>query len=294
LGLELQIRGDLSGARVELEAAVRHGPSSPQTSTTYFGFDGYNIAGVALARTLWLQGHAAKAVERARQAIKDAASLGHPVTLSVVLIWAISVFLWAGDLLSAEEHIDWFISRAESYSLGPYLAVGRGFRGQLAIRRGNAEGGVESLQGCLAELHVARYEQMTTLFNISLVQGLAAMGRFADGFTLIDEAIRRVEARGELCYLPELLRVKGGLLLSMPQPRGDDAERCFMRSLELSRRQGARAWALRAAVDLAELWASQGRPAKAREVLQPVFDQFTESSDVTELKAAGRLMASLG
>ena len=39
---------------------------------------------------------------------------------------------------------------------------------------------------------------------------------------LIDESIRSVEANGDLNYMPELLRVKGGLLLSVPQPRGND------------------------------------------------------------------------
>ena len=58
--------------------------------------------------------------------------------------------------------------------------------------------------------------------------------------------------------MPELLRVKGGLLLSMPQPNVDDAEMCFVQSLELSRRQGARAWELRTAIDLAALLARSG------------------------------------
>ena len=58
--------------------------------------------------------------------------------------------------------------------------------------------------------------------------------------------------------MPELLRVKGSLLLSMPQPSGDEAEMCFMQSLELSRRQGARAWELRTAIDLAALLGRSG------------------------------------
>ena len=45
--------------------------------------------------------------------------------------------------------MDWLISHAESYSLGPYLAVARGYKGMLAIRRDDAWVGVEDLQGCL-------------------------------------------------------------------------------------------------------------------------------------------------
>jgi len=293
LGSSLHHVGDLAGARVELEAALRRGPGYQRTSTIYLDFEHYNYAGVALARTLWLQGHTAQAVELARQSVKDAASMGHPVPLSRALVWTISVLLWADDLQSAEEHTDWFISHAESHSLGPYLAVGRGFKGVLAIRRGDANGGVESLQGCLKVLHAARYELLTAAFNISLVQGLAATGRLSEGNARIDETIRLVETNGDLSYMPELLRVKGGLLLSMPQPNREDAEQCFTQSLELSRRQGARAWELRAAVDLAALWASQGQSERARALLQPIVEQLAEGLDTADMKAAGRLLATL-
>jgi len=293
LGISLHLGGDLGGARVELEAALQEGPRSQRTTTIYLGFEGKVLAGAILARNLWLQGHPAQAAERARQTINEAAGMDHSLTLCIALIWGISVFLWTGDLESAEQHVDWLVSRSESHSLAPYLAVGRGFRAELAIRRGDAKGGVETLRGCLEKLHSMPYELLSTALNIALVQGLAAIGRFAEGMALLDESIRSTEANGDLCYMPELLRVKGGLLLSAPQPRGDDAEMCFMRSLELSRRQSARAWELRAAVDLAALLAVRGREETARTLLRPVFDEFVEGLDSADVTAAERLLAAL-
>jgi predicted ATPase len=79
----------------------------------------------------------------------------------------------------------------------------------------------------------------------------------------------------------------------MPKPRIEDAEMCFMQSLELSRAHGSRAWEMRTATDLAALWAGQGRSADARAVLLPVFEQFTEGSDTADLKAAERLLSQL-
>src|SRR5215470_1990910 len=294
LGSSLHHAGNLGNARAQLEAALERGRGRRLTSTIYLDFEHYNYAGVTLARTLWLQGHPAQAVERARGSAKDAAAMGHPVPLSRALVWAISVFLWAGDLESADEHTDWLIAHAESHSLGPYLAVGRGYKGALAIRRGDAKGGVEGLRSCLEVLHAARYELVTTAFNIALVEGLAAMGRFAEGLARIDETIGLVEATGDFSSMPELLRVKGGLLLSLPQPRVDDAEACLMQSLEWSRRQGARAWELRTATDLAKLLAAQGRTDNARASLQPVLEQFMEGSDTADVKAARRVLATLG
>jgi predicted ATPase/DNA-binding winged helix-turn-helix (wHTH) protein len=293
LGISLHLSGDLGGARAELEAALRREWHARWTTTIYLGFEGKSLAGAILARTLWLQGHPTQAAERARQTVKAAAAMDHSLTLSIALIWSITVFLWTGDLHSAEEHIDWLISRSESHSLAPYLAVGRGFKGELAIRRGDAEGGAETLQACLAMLHAMPYELLTTPLNIALIQGLAATGRFAHGATLVDETIGAVATRGDAVYLPELLRIKGGLLLSTPQPNNEAAEECFTQSLELSRLRGARAWELRTAVDLAALLVGQGRSERARALLQPVFEQFVEGSDTADLKAAERLLASL-
>jgi predicted ATPase len=87
--------------------------------------------------------------------------------------------------------------------------------------------------------------------------------------------------------------VKGGLLLSIPEADRDDAEICFMQSLELSRRQGALAWELRAAIDLATLLVAQGQPESARALLRPVFEQFVEGLDTADLQAAQRLLATL-
>jgi predicted ATPase len=137
------------------------------------------------------------------------------------------------------------------------------------------------------------YELMSTPLNLALVRGLEVTGQLAEGMTLVDETIRGVEANGDLCYMSELLRVKGNLLLSMPQARRDGAEMCFMQSVELSRRQGARAWELRAAVDMASLLAAQARTESARTLLQPVFDQFVEGFDTADLKSAARLLETL-
>lgn len=133
---------------------------------------------------------------------------------------------------------------------------------------------------------------MTPAFNISLAQGIAAIERFAEAVTLIDETIRLVEANGALSYMPELLRVKGSILLSML--RREDAEICLMWSLDWSRRQTARSWELRTAIDLGTLWASQSRPDAARKLLRPVFEQFVEGLDTADLKAAERLLTTFG
>jgi predicted ATPase/DNA-binding winged helix-turn-helix (wHTH) protein len=293
LGRSLQFVGDHRDSRAALEASFQYWSDSQQSGEVYLGLDHHIMVGIGLARNLWLQGCPAQARERVKQTIKDAERKNHPASLGLALSWAPEIFLWIGDLRSAEEHADWLVAHAKSHSLGPYLAVGRGYEGTLAIGRGDAEGGIEDLRACLDQLHAVRYEMFYTGFKLSLVQGLLAIGEFGEGLALIDETIRRIEANEDLLHMPEALRVKGRALLSMPQPQVHDAESCFMQSLDWARRQGARSWELRTAVDLAALTVTHGQRGRAQAVLQPIFETFVEGLDTADLKAAAHLLAML-
>ncbi|MBB4170659.1 winged helix-turn-helix domain-containing protein [Rhizobium sp. BK538] len=293
MGISLHLNGEFGRARAALEAAFRIGPRSDQTTTYYLGFDGKVLAGAILARTLWLQGLSDQAVEQALQTIADAETLDHPLTLSIALIWAISVFLWVGDLERAASNTDRLLSTAELHSLRPYLVVGRGFMGELAIRRGDLDNGIVSLQHCIRELHKAPYELLSTPLTLSLLEGLAAAGRVTEALALVDETLQSVEANGDLCYTAELLRVKGGLVLAASQSNNDDAVKFLTRSLEISRRQGARAWELRTTLYLAALLADRDERENAREVLQPMLERFAKDPDSADLKSAARLLATL-
>src|SRR5215472_6248793 len=294
LGRSLQVMGDHSGARAALEPSLQYWSNLPGTSDVYLGFDHHILVSIGLARTLWLQGHPAQSVGRMRQTIGDAERKDNPVfSLGFALFWAPEIFLWVGDLRSAEEYADRLISNGETHIWRHERAAGRGYIGAVAIGRGDARAGAEDLQACLEQLHAVGYGMLSTAFKLSLAQGLMAMGQSDEAMTLIDETIRLIEQNEDLLYMPEALRVKGNVLLSLPQRQPDDAEMCFTRSLDWSRRQGARSWELRTAIDLAALWASQGERDRARASLQPIFDQFEEGLDTADLKTAERLLASL-
>jgi predicted ATPase/DNA-binding winged helix-turn-helix (wHTH) protein len=294
LGISLQFAGELKDARAELEAALRFWSERKWISAVDFYFDQDNRIEIMLARTLWLLGHPAQAVKLARQSVKDAVPRDHPLMLSYALLSAIHLFLWTGDLDSAEEHVDWLISHCEHHSLSPHATAGHGYRGELAIRRGDAVAGVENLRNCLEAFQTMNYRSLATPLSIALSQGLGAIGRSSEGIALIGETIRHVETNGNLSTLPEALRVKGKLLLLKPQPMRDDAELCLKQSLELGRRQGSRAWELRTATDLAKLWAADGHILRAQSVLQSVLERFTEGFDTADVRAAQQLRIDLG
>jgi predicted ATPase len=89
--------------------------------------------------------------------------------------------------------------------------------------------------------------------------------------------------------MPEVLRVKGVLALSDHTA----AERFFVQSMELARRQGALSWELRTAMDLAKLWASRGQVSEAIDVLSRAHARFTEGYQTADLVSARRLIDEL-
>jgi hypothetical protein len=292
-GISLHFTGELGPARSELETALQHGQVPQGTRTAYLGFDGQTLASIVLARTLWLQGHPAQAMELLRETVKDAERKDHPVTLAITLIYAMSVLFWNGDLDDGKKHLDWFVAHAQRHSLAPYLAVALGFKGRLAMLQGDARTGVENLQACLTQFHAMRYELLTTTFSMTLAEALAAVDRHAEAMTVIEETIGRCEAKGDHIFMTELLRLKGRLL-SLSPAREEDGEPCFRQALDWSRRQGASAWELRAAVDYAELLQARGKSGDARAILRPVAEKFVDGAETADLKAARALLGRLG
>jgi predicted ATPase len=78
-----------------------------------------------------------------------------------------------------------------------------------------------------------------------------------------------------------------------PAPDVAKAETHFLRALEIARAQQAKSWELRAATSLAKLWCDRGDRDKARELLVPVYDWFTEGFSTRDLREAKTLVDAL-
>ncbi|HMN47257.1 MAG TPA: winged helix-turn-helix domain-containing protein [Povalibacter sp.] len=284
-GISHHLAGDQTRARSELELSLRESLPSERARTIHYGFDHRNRSGIALARTLWLQGHADFARHVAEHIVQQAARLEHPITHCIALIWTLSVHLWRGDLDHAQASLDVFADRAELNAFQPYIAASTGFRGQLSIEREQPEGALCLLEESLARLHASRYELLTSTFETALVQGLALRGRNDEALLVANTAIDRCLGNGEGYLLPEMLRLKASVV-------GDPsaAERLLQESLTCARTQGARAWELRAAMDLARLWIADGRLAEAMSLLGPVRDALTEGLATRDVRAADALL----
>jgi hypothetical protein len=125
-----------------------------------------------------------------------------------------------------------------------------------------------------------------------LAEAFGQVGRIAEGLALLEAGIEQFEA---CCFTPEVIRLKGELLLLRGMPGAkESAEIHFRQALDGARERGTTSWELRAATSLARLLCDQGRPAAAIGCLQPIYDRFVEGFGTLDLIAAKQLLDELG
>ena len=79
-----------------------------------------------------------------------------------------------------------------------------------------------------------------------------------------------------------------------PTPQAEaEAEACFLKAIEVARRQSAKSWELRATVSLTRVWQSQGKRKEAHKLLSEIYDWFTEGFDTKDLQEAKALLGEL-
>ncbi|RZN13370.1 transcriptional regulator [Bradyrhizobium genosp. SA-3] len=291
LGVAHHLIGNQDKAVQFCQSAMMHNPGSQRLNIGHLGYDDRIVALVALARGLWLTGRPDRAIEAARYTVREAELLEQPLTLGISLIWTIYVFLWVGDWANAEILIERLIEHSARHFLGPYHAVGIGQKGELLLRRGDVAAGMEHLRRSQATLYTTRHRIMTTVFATALAEGLLAQNQPDEALRTIDEAIAQIPDHGESFDMPEMLRVKGDILVRAGHIA--EAENVLRRSLDLSRRQCAVGWELRGAISLGRIWERTGKAADAGALLTPLVAQYQEGLQTRDLVAARGLLAAL-
>jgi predicted ATPase len=72
-----------------------------------------------------------------------------------------------------------------------------------------------------------------------------------------------------------------------------EAEACFLKAIEIARRQQAKSLELRAVMNLSRLWQWQGNKEEARRRLAQIYGWFTEGFDTKDLQEAKALLEEL-
>jgi class 3 adenylate cyclase/tetratricopeptide (TPR) repeat protein len=101
----------------------------------------------------------------------------------------------------------------------------------------------------------------------------------------IEKTLDRINKSGSHCHTTELFRIKGLTLQALGKPK-NEVENYFIEAIELAKKQDAKTLELRSACELAKLWGKQGKTKEAYNLLQEVYEWFTEGHDSVDLKEA--------
>jgi class 3 adenylate cyclase/predicted ATPase len=240
---------------------------------------------------LWLLGHPSQALRHGDEALAILERGGHGFTHSRGLYWNSLLHACRREWSIVEERAAAAIVSAQERGLAMVVAVARIMRAAArAVLDPNDEFATE-IREALTAYRATGARVQSTYHLVLLAQALAACGRHGEGLAAVQEAAALVEETGERFVEAELHRVEGNLLLTTDGAA--EAEVCYVRALEVARAQQGRSLELRAACDLARLWAERGERSRAAELLAPVYGWFTEGFDTTDLKEAKALLDGL-
>lgn len=146
-------------------------------------------------------------------------------------------------------------------------------------------------------------------FLALLAEACGEIGHAEEGLLLLTEALAAVHKTGERWCEAEVYRLYGELSLrtgeaetgrsgdkkilsDSPFPRFpvSSPEECFLKAIEIARRQQAKSLELRATMSLARLWQQQGKHHEARTTLDEICGWFTEGFDNKDWQEAKALL----
>jgi tetratricopeptide (TPR) repeat protein len=295
VGDALLWQGEFTAARVHLERGIAaYDPQQCHSHDHLYESDPWLACLGALSMTLWFLGYPDQALQRNNEALILARELSHPYSLARTLAYVTGLHWLRRDWQLLQERAEVLRTLAAKQGFTELLALATKRCGLALIGQGQAAVGLLQLQQSMATLLALRTEERraTLLTQLAMMHG--QMGQPEEGLRLLAEAMTVRQTTEERLDEVGRYRLKGELLLMLPQPDVRQAEGCFWQALAIARRQRARSSELRTALCLSRLWQQQGKRAEARQLLAELYHWFTEGFNSADLQEASALLEVLG
>jgi len=295
MGISLLFTGDIVKSRVHFDQAIAlYDPVAHPPLATRFGHDNRVAVSSLGSLALWALGYPEAALAATQRALKDAREIGQAATLMYALSIPLYTIVLCGDFRTADMQSREVAALADEKGAPLWKAYGTMFQGFIFGLTGQARNASQLITRGIAAYRSTGSTVFMPWYLSNLAVAYAEASQFDDAWRCVREATAALEATKETWCEAEVHRIAGEIALKSPEPDTAKAQAYFTRALEISRRQQAKSWELRAAMSLARLWRDQGKPQQARELLAPVYGWFTEGFDTRDLKEAKALLEELG
>ncbi|MGD2026596.1 MAG: AAA family ATPase [Anaerolineales bacterium] len=195
------------------------------------------------------------------------------------------------DIAAAKKYVEALLKLTTQEHYFLFEAVARTFRGRILFRDGKHKEAIASAQRGLEMFNLTGMVATKILYLHALAEAYCAAGHVREGLEIVMKAEHEEQETGEIRQKASLQRIKGDLHLL----GGNEiaAEEAYLAAVATAQEQSAKLLELEAAKRLASLWNRQGKREQAREMLQEVYDWFTEGFDTSMLVEARELLAEL-
>ncbi|MFL7839514.1 MAG: hypothetical protein ACK2T4_04985 [Candidatus Promineifilaceae bacterium] len=235
----------------------------------------------ASAIYLWWQGFANQAFARAQKAFDIATRLEHPYTMAYACFHTGVLYLWSGEMQQARSRAITMREIAAEQEYHLWYAMATILLGAAESGLGAAEAGLARLEEGFAAYmgHISPpvfWPMITTIR--AAAHGRA--GKAAEGLNMLDDLLQDGQ------QLPDILILKGELLLQESPSNTAAATKLFREGLELAQMMGYKIFVLRAVSRLAELEVEEGKAGENGRLLADLYDSFTEGFETRDLQEA--------
>ena len=286
--------GEYVEARETLEHALAlFQPSRDDDLAFRFGHDEGVAAMLYLAFTLWALGDIGRAVSLVGDAEARIADLAHVGTRALGGTYAATIALMRRDMSRAAMNGVELAQLTREHDLPFWRAFGVFLEGFASAQSGTTGGGLLDMRRGIELLREQNVLLLDGLLKIALAEAEASAGDVDRAVAILDEALATSERTGHRTFDAELHRVRGEMLLKRDPTGLAPAEAAFQTAIAVAQRQGTRSFELRAALPLANLYQSTGRPADAHTVLAPALEGFSPTPGMPEIAEAQALLAAL-
>ncbi len=294
LGLTRLVQGDFAQARERFEQTLRiYDPERDREAKFRLGVDSRAMATVQLALAAWCLGEVSRAAALMDEAVAHAAESAHvPTTVGVYLHRAWLEDL-RGDAEAAQRAGEAAVALCREHSLSAYLVAGALQLACARARTGDWDAGSAEFRQALAD-YIRQGNKYLLPFHKGLLAETEAEREGAQAaLARIDEALALAGETGEHWFDAGLHRIRGEILLKQNPTDPAPAEAAFLTAIAVAQQQKARSFELRAALSLAKLYQSTGRPIDAHDVLGPALAGFSPTPEFPQIAEAQALLEAL-
>jgi predicted ATPase len=257
-----------------------------------FGQDAGVAAMHYLALALWPLGDVERATSLVGRAGERIAGFAHIGTQAYEK-WAAAMFeLIRGDLDRAASNAVELARLAREHDLPMWRAYAVFLDGLVKAESGAPVEGLEEMRRGAELLRNQSVVMFDGLIKITLAEAEARAGDVDRALAILDEALATCERTGHRAFEAELHRARGEMLLRRDPANPALAAEALQAAISVAKRQGTRSFELRAALSLAKLYQSTGRPLEARAVLAPALEGFAPTPEMPEIAEARALLAT--